>query len=1002
MNRNKKRIIAGAAIGAATAGIVAGSIFGVKQWQSGQWDNKIVVSKDEQKEEQNIILHYRWDGEDTPHVYYENVDGNGTQTISYPGIPMKNTGDGWYTYTIADAKSADIVFSIADTYETTTLRRTAGEWWFDQDTWYAENPDAEQTEIELADAVETETGEQEKAKKEEKTDTKYSKENVTTVLKDGTTKVGLSKISNVKEYIETYVETQDLDAAEDATITVHYYAKDGEVPSIYFWNALPQNQETVWPGQPMTFESENWYTYSFSDASKINFLFTYGLQQSKDLTRKTGEWWYKDGKWYSKKPAEYQEIETPIDSEKGDFREETIYFLMTTRFYDGDESNNVHCWDENAKTPEDDPAWRGDFKGLIEKLDYIKALGFSAIWITPVVENCSGLDYHGYHAINFQKVDPRYESDGVTYQTLINAAHSKGLKIVQDVVFNHTGNFGEENIAPLFTKDGDVEGGYGTINCLKLAEGSKITDDYDSLKPGDQYGQRLALLKDTKDPIVPGVRNDPKTFYHRYGTGFNWDFYTVQLGQMAGDCVDLNTENPIVAKYLMDSYTKYINMGVDAFRIDTMKHISRLTFNNFLTPVLQAAGGKDFYMFGEVCTKSSQVWYRGETPALSGAFYTWKESKDYDWVYYDEAVEAEYDEYAATPPEKIYSDFPTDQEYFDWRLESEANLAHGVNMKSTEENYNDNANDVGGQSVKAAGTAQSEQPVSDNAFLRGNEYHKPDTSMQSGTNVIDFTMHWNFRTAKKAFESVTGNYDYETGEVGSNVSAGGDYAYNDSTWNVTYVDSHDYSPDGNFEYRYDGTEEEWAENLCLLFSFRGIPCIYYGSEIQFQSGKKIDGGETLALINSGRAYYGEHLEGEVEATGFGTYTASGEVKNTLESPLSQHIIRLNKIRRAIPALQKGQYSRANITSNGEGMAFKRRYTDDKTDSYVLVTITGGAEFTDVLNGTYVDAITGEEVTVTDNKLSIAAPGKGNMRIYVLDTELTSAPGKVGEDTSYLK
>ena len=50
MNRNKKRIIAGAAIGAATAGIVAGSIFGVKQWQSGQWDNKIIVSKDEQKE----------------------------------------------------------------------------------------------------------------------------------------------------------------------------------------------------------------------------------------------------------------------------------------------------------------------------------------------------------------------------------------------------------------------------------------------------------------------------------------------------------------------------------------------------------------------------------------------------------------------------------------------------------------------------------------------------------------------------------------------------------------------------------------------------------------------------------------------------------------------------------------------------------------------------------------------------------------------------------------
>ncbi|MDE6287800.1 MAG: hypothetical protein K2M00_03315, partial [Muribaculaceae bacterium] len=79
-----------------------------------------------------------------------------------------------------------------------------------------------------------------------------------------------------------------------------------------------------------------------------------------------------------------------------DFRDETIYFAMTTRFYDGDPSNNTYCWDgiKNVNAPE----WRGDFKGLIEKLDYIKALGFTAVWITPVVENASGLDYHGYHA----------------------------------------------------------------------------------------------------------------------------------------------------------------------------------------------------------------------------------------------------------------------------------------------------------------------------------------------------------------------------------------------------------------------------------------------------------------------------------------------------------------------------------------------------------------------------------------------------------------------------
>ena len=72
-----------------------------------------------------------------------------------------------------------------------------------------------------------------------------------------------------------------------------------------------------------------------------------------------------------------------------DFRDESIYFTMVTRFYNGDESNDVQCWD-GTQYNLNDPAWRGDFKGLIEKLDYIKALGFTAVWITPVVENISG------------------------------------------------------------------------------------------------------------------------------------------------------------------------------------------------------------------------------------------------------------------------------------------------------------------------------------------------------------------------------------------------------------------------------------------------------------------------------------------------------------------------------------------------------------------------------------------------------------------------------------
>ena len=77
-------------------------------------------------------------------------------------------------------------------------------------------------------------------------------------------------------------------------------------------------------------------------------------------------------------------------SNRTDFRDESIYFMITTRFYDGDPKNNVLCWDNQAaQIKTKDPCWRGDFQGVIDKLDYIKALGFTAIWITPVVDRKS-------------------------------------------------------------------------------------------------------------------------------------------------------------------------------------------------------------------------------------------------------------------------------------------------------------------------------------------------------------------------------------------------------------------------------------------------------------------------------------------------------------------------------------------------------------------------------------------------------------------------------------
>ncbi|MDP4146442.1 MAG: alpha-amylase family glycosyl hydrolase, partial [Bacillota bacterium] len=508
------------------------------------------------------------------------------------------------------------------------------------------------------------------------------------------------------------------------------------------------------------------------------------------------------------------------------------------------------------------------------------------------------------------------------YQKFINAAHAKGMKVIQDVVFNHSSNFGEENIYPLFTRNAPTGlNDTASIGLTKINNG-KLPADYDTQTPSVQYSDRINAMK--TDAI------DTNHIYH-HEQSLSWESYTVQTGQIAGDCVDLNTENPTVSNYLVDSYKKYIGMGVDAFRVDTAKHVSRLTFNNEFVPKLKAAGGDDFYMFGEVCTRVREVWNKG-IPAISAPFYTWKESKSYPWG------------------DRV------------------------TNEASTLADYNDNSSVVN-------------QPTSTNALLNGNTYHTPDYSMKSGLDVIDFPMHWNFANARDAFSVAVNN----------------DNVYNDATWNVTYVDSHDYAPDGAPENeRFSLGQDVWAENLSLLFTFRGIPCILYGSEIEFQKGQPIDVGPNAPLSTTGRAYFGDNIQGSVTTTDFGVYSgATGTLANSLNYPLAQHIIRLNRIRRAIPALQKGEYSVQDIS--GDGMAYKRRYTDSSKgiDSFALITVSGSATFANIPNGKYVDAVTGTVINVTNGTLTATCSGKGNLRVFVLDQAGNPAPGKIGSDTKYL-
>ena len=628
-------------------------------------------------------------------------------------------------------------------------------------------------------------------------------------------------------------------------------------------------------------------------------------------------------------------------SNRTDFRDESIYFMITTRFYDGDPKNNVLCWDnQEAQMSTKDPCWRGDFQGVIDKLDYIKALGFTAIWITPVVQNASGYDYHGYHASDFSKVDCRYQSgDGkksgdVMFQELIDKAHKKGIKIILDIVLNHTGNFGEEHFCKEFDRDTRLRN-QADINACMIPNLETLGSDYPGLQPGYQYQRRLAMMKNTD-----GQNHDPHNYWHHFGN-FNWDLPNRWWAQIAGDCVDLNTENNTVADYLVKCYGNFIKMGVDGFRIDTSGHISRLTFCKQFIPQFAALGKQyedkrlnkaPFFMYGEVCARFGSVQYRGQDN-LSPYYYTWKAPKD------------------------LMDGFDGSQSYWDTQEIYDSGTGYDAKLMPLCEKDN------------------ADSPESNNTFMLNGAWHEPDYSQSSGFNVIDFPLHYNFSNAGSAY----------------GLAKSGDMKYNDATYNIVYVDSHDYGPQPSDGIRFSGSDAQWAENLSLMFTFRGIPCLYYGSEVGFRRGSVIDKGPNGPLSNTGRAYFGGYITGDVEASDFGEYKASGNAAASLNHDVAQHLIRLNKIRQAVPALRKGQWTDEGCAANG-GIAFKRAYKD----SYALVALNGGATFTDCPAGTYTDLVTGK--TYTGPTITVDAPSnQGQVRVLVKDWK----GGKLIDDGAFI-
>ena len=274
-----------------------------------------------------------------------------------------------------------------------------------------------------------------------------------------------------------------------------------------------------------------------------------------------------------------------------DWRDQIIYFAFTDRFNDGDPTNN------DFGAGEFDPASNakyngGDLRGIEDKLEYIRGLGATAIWLSPPVANqwwdplVNFSGHHGYWAENFMKVD-RHVGTLDDYRHLSHAIHSAGMYLVQDIVVNHTGNF--------FFYDGGWDAS-DPAKFFALNTGSK---------PASAPSQWPFSLNDARNPE------------HRRAGIYHWTPNVIDFTdprqerdyQMAG-LDDLNTENPLVRQSLRESYGYWIKaVGVDAFRVDTAFYVPADYFADFMysrnarfpgmAAVARQTGRRNFHVFGE-------------------------------------------------------------------------------------------------------------------------------------------------------------------------------------------------------------------------------------------------------------------------------------------------------------------------------------------------------------------------------------------------------------------
>ena len=270
-----------------------------------------------------------------------------------------------------------------------------------------------------------------------------------------------------------------------------------------------------------------------------------------------------------------------------DWDEAVVYFMMTDRFFDGNESNNTAS---GTDTYGDNPGLYhgGDFAGVTAKLDYLQDLGVNTIWLTPIVKNIAGVTvtdegkedvpynaaYHGYWASDFTKLNPTM---GTTeeFKTMISEAHKRGMRIMVDIVVNHAGYGTESTFADMLrdksVSEGDIKSwqsglpDFATENAdvrAKLVEWQtswmrNYGVDYfrvDTVKHVDST--TWAALKNSTTEVNPSF----KMIGEYYGAGYASNGSTLGSGQMDADLdFDFNDQATSFVSGNISSVEKFLS-----------------------------------------------------------------------------------------------------------------------------------------------------------------------------------------------------------------------------------------------------------------------------------------------------------------------------------------------------------------------------------------------------------------------------------------------------------